>query len=193
VVFSALVTIITRLRRRGSGTAGFAPVSYRAAPGAVAPTTRNAGTSGALRGPGAARVAALVTASAVGTALHVVLVELLLLTGAAESTASTARWWVRGAAVVAIGTYLTVGAVRAPKGPILQSKERIAAAAVGVGVASSVLGAIDMHAFGLYELAGGSSLWDVAFHGWGTAIALLASAWLVVPSRPPASDWIVAQ
>lgn len=187
------------MRRGRRDATAFAPTAFRAGPDqqcspgmstVVSPSVELATAARALE---AARVTALVVAAAAGVALHVVLVEVLIRSGAASSEAASARWWIRGALVVLVGAYLTFGAARRPGGPLLPGRERAAAAVVGVGGAVTVLGALDMHAFGLYELAEGSSAWDVVFHGAGAVAATVASFFLIAPSRPSNQQWIGAR
>ena len=136
----------------------------------------------------------LLRLGAASVVFYVVGVTVLILFGAAASDADAWTWLIRStlfAAAAAAATQMRVGGAAAGSASV---RELIACSLVAWGVTWFELGAVDMHLFGLFEVAGGSAFWDAVFHGSGVLAA--AAGWVllkpgVATGAPP--QWAAVQ
>lgn len=173
----AIAFVIALVRRawfavvpgRAPTEALFAPSARRPAPGEVAPPSERPA-------PAPARSTDLplcLGAVAVTTVFYASVVAVLRWTGVAEpATAPLVGWAARDAVLAGIGVVAAVLAAMRFDGSAVP-KTGPAAVLLGAGAAWFGLGVLDMHAFGLFELA--PVAMDLAFHGAGLA-AMVAGA-----------------
>ena len=154
------------LIRRADGIGPFPPPARRTASGTPLPSP-GISPSPAASALGTAR-AAIVRWSAIGALSYVAGVAVLRATGPADGLADPAiSWFARDLLFVACAVSgLWLGG-RGAGGRLPAARSR-ALALVGAGSAWLVLGLVDMHVFGLFEIAHGQVLWDAVFHGAGS-------------------------
>ena len=155
---------------------GFAPVAHRPAPGTTP-------VIAAVAPPAPARRGAIFAPALVGFALnslvYVVFVYGLVGAGVAVSnggpwTARTAGFALAAVAAVLIAARSADAAHRPPGQPAVWL--------IGAGAAWWLLGLVDMHAFGLFEIRGGIPA-DLAFHGSGAALIVVGAIAFVRTSQ----------
>jgi hypothetical protein len=113
---------------------------------------------------------------AAGTALYLVAVMVLLWTRAAQSVGGTFAWVARTGCY--LGLLLTaVGLSRS--GQRLDAWRGVGWALIAVGAAIFELGLLDMHLFGVIQIAHGNPLWDIVFHNFGPMLALAGAFFLL--------------
>jgi hypothetical protein len=113
---------------------------------------------------------------AAGIALYLVALMVLLWTGAAQSVGGPLAWGVRTGCY--LGLLLVAVRLSRPR-QRLDARRGAAWALIAVGAAVFELGVLDMHLFGVIEIAHGNPLWDIVFHNFGPALAL-AGAFLLL-------------
>lgn len=173
------VTFVIGLVRRawfvalpGRAPAGmlFAPPARRAAPGEVGPPPERPVVSGARR----AGLPLCLGAVAVTTALYAGVVGVMRWTGVVEpATAPQMGWAARGVVLAAVSVIAVAVAAARFDGAVV-ARTGTAAVLFGAGAAWFGLGVLDMHVFGLFELAPVSV--DLAFHGVGVAAMVVGVA-----------------
>ncbi len=196
VAVGFVIATILRAWRRLTGrgpepTSVFAPTARRPAPGSAAPPapSRPAPASGAASGGGRSPATVLRFAAA-GVALYAVAVLALAAVGAADLRAGAGLWALRSAVFVLVaGTLLVAsGTAPSPPGP-LPRRPLAGCALLGLGLAWLELGLLDMHLFGLVQVAGGGAAWDVVFHGAG--VVAIVAGWALTAG--PAAGRLVPQ
>ena len=161
------------------------PAARRPQPGAAAapaapapPTPRSRWESDVLT---RARAALELRFAAAGIVLYTAALALLLAVGAADGGTTDAGWITRDLLFAALAVIaLVVARHAAGSEPSPRGRERLACGLMGVGAIWLELGLLDMHLFGLFELAHGALLWDAVFHGAGAAAFVAGWALLVV-------------
>ena len=141
---------------------GFAPPAARPAPGPARPAQPGPGprarpaTTSSWRG--------LLPFVAAGAALYTAAVALLTVLGAATGS-NGAGWVPRDVLVVAVA----LGALLLGRHATVRASDRVPFALIGCGSTWLLLGLLDMHVFGLFDIAHGAVLPDLLFHGSGSA------------------------
>jgi hypothetical protein len=148
--------------------AHFAPMASRPAPGEVPEASRRPVRA---ESPAVAREApaGLFAYFAAGIAVYLIALMVLLWTGAAQSVGGPLAWVVRTGCY--LGLLLAAVRLSRPR-QRLDARRGAAWALIAVGAAIFELGVLDMHLFGVIEVAHGNPLWDIAFHNFGPALAL---------------------
>jgi hypothetical protein len=159
------------------------PAARRPQPGAapVAPSpeparTRRRWESDVLT---PARAALELRFAAAGIAFYAGVIALLGIAGAADGSAGATGWILRDALFVVLAVMaLIVARSCAGSAPSPRGRERLACALMGAGAVWLELGLLDMHFFGLFDIAHGALVWDALFHG--AAAVAFAAGWALL-------------
>ena len=167
---------------------GFAPPASRPAPGGAQERPAPGGapdTSSPVAptpAPEPSLTARVLAFAAVGAAVYAAGVAALGALGIATAAPHPAvSWLVRDAVVIALAAVAFAAAGGGTA--FARSPDPVALALIGLGGAWFWLGVLDMHAFGLFQIARGELLADLAFHGAGSAAMALGAARLVSHER----------
>jgi hypothetical protein len=110
--------------------------------------------------------------AALGMTIYVVAVTVLLWTGVAQNTGSPLGWIIRTGCYIA----LILAAVRLARSSVRSDTPRDASwMVIVIGAVFFEFGVLDMHAFGLIQIGHGDVLWDIVFHNFGPALALVGA------------------
>ncbi len=152
----------------------FAPTARRPPPGSTLTVS-----PGAVAEPKPAKPwpgTRLFEYAAFGIAIYMVAVTVLLWTGAAQNTGSPLAWIVRTGFYIA----LILGAVRLARSSVRSDARRDASwMLIAIGAAFFEFSLLDMHAFGLIQIAHGDTSWDIVFHNFGPVVALAGAVVLL--------------
>ena len=105
---------------------------------------------------------------AAGIGVYLVAVMVLLWTGAAQSVGAPLAWVLRTGCY--LGLLLAAVCLSRPR-QRLDARKRAGWALIAVGAAIFELGVLDMHLFGVIQIAHGNPLWDIAFHNVGAGLS----------------------
>ncbi|MBI4896738.1 MAG: hypothetical protein HY827_00020 [Actinobacteria bacterium] len=166
-----LLAVVGLVFRRNGVDDPLPPPARRTVEGALAPMIVNPSpnTSAAPFTSTAttATTATLCRWGAIGVAFYVSAITALLACGAASALDdSGAHWLMRDLSFAIVASFALVISERMAKDR-RRALHRPTLALIGVGAAWTVLGFIDMHVFGLIEIAHGAMLWDAVFHAAG--------------------------
>lgn len=160
-----LLAVVGLVFRRGRVSDPFPPPARRTAQGVSALTAIRTEPA-SPPGPAATR-AIFVRWCALGAVIYIAAVTALLAVGTANALdGSSLHWFMRDllyALSAAAGLVLAERKITGRR----PASNQPALALIGAGAAWMVLGAIDQHAFALYEIAHGLPLWDAVFHAAG--------------------------
>ncbi len=185
IVGTLILLAVRGVRRRpgvgpGNAAALFAPVAYRPGAGVAAVVPGRCATAAVEPSArGARRRAGLFGYCALGVAVSLAAVPLLIWVGVARNAGTPAVWLARNAfyvalAIAVLGLSRQVTRFSTPRG--------VGWLLMAVGMVTFELGVLDMHVFRVFRFADEYVPWDGLFHDAGPLLAA-AGALLVVGQR----------
>lgn len=165
IVGLLILSVVGRIRRAVGGAETpilFAPVARRPAPGQTLPPPVWEPESGPA-------VAAVFRYAAIGVALCLPAIPVLVWAGLMENTGSTAMWLVRAACYLGL---IVVAVMLSRAVPFWRNARGVGWLLIVLGAVIFETGVLDMHVFGLIEVDHDNLLGDVIFHNVGPVLAV---------------------